>query len=100
MIIRKVRSRTGGHPLDETSWNVGNLSARSILMPGHDIRCVSCRFGLEVGIFPGHACLHPPGRKFTEVLGYNIRVQLADRDSFAASRLRKGQTQSKLLDSG
>ncbi len=56
------------------------------------------RIGLDTGIFPGHTYVRPPGQKFSEVLGYNIYMQIADRDSFAAYRLRRGQSQSKLLD--
>lgn len=49
-------------------------------------------------IFPGHTYLRPPGQKFSELLQYNMYLQFRDRGSFAAYRLRRGQSQSKLLD--
>ena len=56
------------------------------------------RIGPDTGIFPGDSHMRPAGQKFSQVLGYNICMQIADRDSFAAYRLRRGQSQSELLD--
>jgi hydroxyacylglutathione hydrolase len=47
-------------------------------------------------VFPGHTYLRPPGQKFSDVLKFNMYLQFTDKESFAAYRLRKGQT--KLLD--
>ena len=50
----------------------------------------------DTHIFPGHTYVRPPGQKFSEVLRCNMYLQFNDRESFAAYRLRKGQT--RLLD--
>lgn len=50
----------------------------------------------DAHVFPGHTYLRPPGQKFSDVLKFNMYLQFDDRQSFAAYRLRKGQT--KLLD--
>jgi hydroxyacylglutathione hydrolase len=50
----------------------------------------------DTHVFPGHTYLRPPGQRFGDLVRYNMYLQFADRDSFAAYRLRKGQT--KLLD--
>ncbi len=49
-------------------------------------------------IFPGHTYVRPPGQRFSDLLGYNMYLNFTDRDSFAAFRLRKGQSREKLLD--
>jgi hydroxyacylglutathione hydrolase len=54
------------------------------------------RVPLHSHVFPGHTYVRPPGQKFAEVLRFNMYLQFTDRESFAAYRLRKGQT--KLLD--
>lgn len=50
----------------------------------------------QTQVFPGHTYLRPPGQKFAEVQGFNMYLQFTNKESFAAFRLRKGQT--KLLD--
>jgi hydroxyacylglutathione hydrolase len=49
-------------------------------------------------IFPGHTYFRPPGQKFSDLFQCNMYLQFADRASFAAYRLRKGQSMRKLLD--
>jgi hydroxyacylglutathione hydrolase len=49
-------------------------------------------------IFPGHTYVRSPGQRFSDVLSHNIYLQFPDRESFAAFRLRKGQSERALLD--
>lgn len=49
-------------------------------------------------VFPGHTYFRPPGQKFAELLRWNMYLQFSDAESFAAYRLRKGQSERKLLD--
>ncbi len=56
------------------------------------------RIAAEVRVFPGHTYVRPPGQKFGDLLAYNIYLNFPDRDSFAAFRLRQGQSLSKLLN--
>jgi hydroxyacylglutathione hydrolase len=49
-------------------------------------------------IFPGHTYVRPPGQRFSDVLNHNLYLHFTDRHSFAAFRLRKGQSARKLLD--
>lgn len=46
----------------------------------------------QTHVFPGHTYVRPPGQRFGDLLTYNMYLQFTDRDSFAAYRLRKGQT--------
>jgi hydroxyacylglutathione hydrolase len=48
-------------------------------------------------IFPGHTYARPPGQRFSDVGRHNIYLHFLDKDSFAAFRLRKGQSERKLL---
>jgi hydroxyacylglutathione hydrolase len=49
-------------------------------------------------IYPGHTYVRPPGQPFSNVRGYNMYLNFPDKESFAAFRLRKGQSREKLLD--
>jgi hydroxyacylglutathione hydrolase len=49
-------------------------------------------------IFPGHTYVKSPGQKFSDVLSHNIYLHFADKYSLAAFRLRKGQSERKLLN--
>lgn len=49
-------------------------------------------------IFPGHTYVRPPGQRFSEVLRHNMYLHFDDKQSFAAFRLRKGQSMQKMLD--
>jgi hydroxyacylglutathione hydrolase len=49
-------------------------------------------------IFPGHTYAKSPGQPFADVLAHNMYLHFPDQDSFAAFRLRRGQSQRKLLD--
>ena len=49
-------------------------------------------------IFPGHTYVRPPGQPFANVRGYNMYLNFPDRESFAAFRLRKGQSREQLLN--
>ncbi|SAL32886.1 beta-lactamase domain-containing protein [Caballeronia udeis] len=48
-------------------------------------------------IYPGHTYDKPPGLTFDEVFKRNIYLQFRDKDSFAAYRLRKGQSAKQLF---
>lgn len=60
------------------------------------LELLKVRVPARTHIFPGHTYVRPPGQKFSEVQRFNMYLQFADKESFAAYRLRKGQT--KLLD--
>jgi hydroxyacylglutathione hydrolase len=64
------------------------------------LELLKSRINPQVRIFPGHTYVKPPGQMFSELLRYNIYLQFGDEKSFAAYRLRKGQSVSKLLDFG
>jgi hydroxyacylglutathione hydrolase len=49
-------------------------------------------------IYPGHTYVRPPGQKFSDVLKLNMYLHFADKDKFAAFRLRKGQSQRSLMN--
>jgi hydroxyacylglutathione hydrolase len=49
-------------------------------------------------IYPGHTYVRPPGRRFSDVLKHNMYLQFTDKHSFAAFRLRKGQSAAKWFD--
>ena len=49
-------------------------------------------------IFPGHTYGKQPGQKFSRLLKENIYLQFANKDDFAAYRLRKGQNKSKIFN--
>ncbi|WP_395787549.1 MBL fold metallo-hydrolase [Aquimonas sp.] len=52
----------------------------------------------QVHVFPGHTYVRPPGQRFGDVQGFNMYLQFRDRDSFAAYRLRRGQSAQSLLN--
>lgn len=49
-------------------------------------------------IYPGHTYVRPPGQRFSNLLGYNMYLNFDDKHSFAAFRLRKGQSREQLLN--
>ena len=49
-------------------------------------------------VFPGHTYARSPGQRFSDVLGQNMYLHFADKYSFAAYRLRSGQSVRKLLN--
>lgn len=49
-------------------------------------------------IFPGHTYVKPPGQKFCDLLQRNMYLQFPDQESFAAYRMRKGQSMQKILN--
>lgn len=57
---------------------------------------LKARVSPHVHVYPGHTYVRPPGQRFGDILRFNMYLQFDDPDSFAAYRLRKGQT--KLLD--
>lgn len=62
----------------------------------HSLELLKARVPPQTHVFPGHTYLRPPGQKFSEVLRFNVYLHFTDEESFAAYRLRVGQT--KLLD--
>lgn len=62
------------------------------------LRHLKMRVPPHTHVFPGHTYVRPPGQKLSDLMRYNIYLQFADRESFAAYRLRKGQGGSKVLD--
>ena len=53
---------------------------------------------LQSRIFPGHCYVKSPGQRFADVLGNNMYLQFDNKESFAAYRLRPGQSQRRILD--
>lgn len=53
---------------------------------------------LATHIFPGHTYVRPPGQKFSDLLQRNMYLQFPDSESFAAYRMRKGQSMEKILN--
>lgn len=51
----------------------------------------------DTRIYPGHTYQLEPGQPLSKVLSCNIYLQFRDRESFAAYRLRSGQSMQKLL---
>jgi hydroxyacylglutathione hydrolase len=49
-------------------------------------------------IFPGHTYVRPPGQRFADVLATNPYLHFRDRHTFAAFRLRQGQSQRSLMN--
>jgi hydroxyacylglutathione hydrolase len=49
-------------------------------------------------IYPGHTYYRPPGQRFSDVLNNNMYLHFPDRYAFSAFRLRKGQSERKLLN--
>lgn len=52
----------------------------------------------DTKIYPGHTYARPPGQRFADVLSYNMYLHFADKHSFAAFRLRKGQSARNLFN--
>lgn len=52
----------------------------------------------QTKIFPGHNYGKLPGQEYSEVFKSNIYLQFKNKHDFAAYRLRKGQSQSKLFE--
>lgn len=51
----------------------------------------------QTRIFPGHSYGEPPGRPMSQVRRENIYLQFSDKESFAAFRLRGGQSRERLF---
>jgi len=49
-------------------------------------------------IFPGHSYGNPPGQRLGLLLRQNIYLQFADKHSFAAFRLRSGQSKARMFN--
>jgi hydroxyacylglutathione hydrolase len=49
-------------------------------------------------LFPGHTYVMPPGQLFSDVLRRNRYLRFSDKDSFAAYRLRQGQSLRKQMN--
>ncbi|UXY16188.1 MBL fold metallo-hydrolase [Chitiniphilus purpureus] len=62
------------------------------------LELLKARLHPDTHVFPGHTYLRPPGQRFADVLGHNMYLHFPDRHAFAAFRLRKGQSESRLLD--
>ena len=52
---------------------------------------------LHTRVFPGHSYGKPPGQLLSELLKDNIYLQFRDKDSFAAFRMRRGQSRAKMF---
>jgi hydroxyacylglutathione hydrolase len=63
----------------------------------HSLERLKARLEPQTRIFPGHTYVRPPGQTFSVLLQWNMYLQFSDKDSFAAYRLRKGQTPNKLF---
>lgn len=62
------------------------------------LQYLKTRVSPQTHVFPGHTYVRPPGQKLSELMRYNIYLQFADKETFAAYRLRKGQGGGKILD--
>jgi hydroxyacylglutathione hydrolase len=51
----------------------------------------------QTRVFPGHSYGELPGRRLSQLLKDNMYLQFRDKDSFAAFRLRSGQSRAKLF---
>jgi hydroxyacylglutathione hydrolase len=51
----------------------------------------------ETRIFPGHSYGKPPGQMLSQLVKDNMYLQFPDKDSFAAFRLRSGQSVAKMF---
>jgi hydroxyacylglutathione hydrolase len=58
---------------------------------------LKARLQPQTCIFPGHSYGNPPGQILSQLLKDNIYLQFSDRDSFAAFRLRSGQSKTKMF---
>jgi hydroxyacylglutathione hydrolase len=58
---------------------------------------LKARLKPQTRIYPGHSYGKTPGRVFSRVMRENMYLQFSDKASFAAFRLRSGQSRSKLL---
>lgn len=52
----------------------------------------------QTRIFPGHSYGKPPGQIMSQLLKENIYLQFSDKHSFAAFRLRSGQSTAKMFN--
>lgn len=52
----------------------------------------------DTRIFPGHSYGKTPGQLFSHLLQNNIYLQFSNKDSFAAFRLRSGQSKAKMFN--
>lgn len=55
------------------------------------------RLGPRTRVYPGHSYGKPPGQFLADLLKDNIYLQFSSRESFAAFRMRSGQTRAKLF---
>lgn len=62
------------------------------------LQLLKARLPRHTHIYPGHTYVRPPGQRFSDVLNHNMYLHFDDRQSFAAYRLRKGQTAQSLMN--
>jgi len=53
--------------------------------------------GPDTRVFPGHSYGQPPGRPMSQLRRDNIYLQFSSKESFAAFRLRSGQSRAKMF---
>jgi hydroxyacylglutathione hydrolase len=58
---------------------------------------LKARLKPQTCVFPGHSYGNPPGQILSQLLKDNIYLQFSDKDSFAAFRLRHGQSKEKMF---
>jgi hydroxyacylglutathione hydrolase len=58
---------------------------------------LTARLKPETRIFPGHSYGTPPGQLLSALLRDNMYLQFANKESFAAFRLRRGQDMAKMF---
>jgi hydroxyacylglutathione hydrolase len=111
MVIEPIL--TPGHTPGSTCYLVGtNLFTGDVLFAEgcgicEDVRAAHAMFAsLErlkarlqptTRIFPGHSYGIAPGQVLAQLLKENIYLQFSDKDSFAAFRLRRGQSTARML---
>ena len=72
------------------------------LMAAHtmfdSLQKLQARLQPYIRIFPGHSYGNPPGQRLGQLLKQNIYLQFADKHSFAAFRLRSGQSRASMFN--
>jgi hydroxyacylglutathione hydrolase len=58
---------------------------------------LKARLKPQTCVYPGHSYGNPPGQILSQLLKDNIYLQFSDKDSFAAFRLRSGQSKTKMF---
>jgi hydroxyacylglutathione hydrolase len=61
------------------------------------LEILKARLKPETQIFPGHSYGKPPGQRLSQLLRDNMYLQFSEKESFAAFRLRSGQSVARMF---